>query len=145
MDDRTRTMKLMLLLPKVCAARWAGKAARGTSKVLLRQYPNLEPATAAAVVAAFGRTPEPRSQSSDDSSRLKAVKRQLRQGQLRKAAQVLQSDGLAPMDEDGLQRLAELHPGGEHSELGLRRGTKTTFDTQASRRAFRPRNPNVGE
>ena len=108
--DTDRAVKLLLLLPKVCAARWAGRnRSPALSRELTAVYPHLPDHLAAAVVAGFARSPEPRPPDGP-AARTKAVERHLRQGHVRKAAQVLQSEGLAKMDAAGLAALDALHP-----------------------------------
>ncbi len=103
-------LKLLFALPKVCAAKWAGKASRSTSRRLLKEYPFLSPENASSVVQAFQRPKEPRSKLDAAESRRRAVLRQMRNYQVGKAAQILVTDGLAEMNEQGLQALQDLHP-----------------------------------
>jgi hypothetical protein len=109
-EEIDRALKLLLALVKVCTAKWAGKASRSTSRRLLRAYPYLSGEDASAVIQAFQRPKEPRRNQDAAEGRRRAVVRQMRNYQVSKAAQVLVSDGLAEMDEKGLQVLQGLHP-----------------------------------
>ena len=63
------------------------------------------------VVEALQKVPEPAAEErSDDDRCRRAVIRHIRRGEPRKAAQVLQSEGLVKMDPEGIAQLRALHP-----------------------------------
>ena len=103
-------VKLLLLLPKVGFAKWAGKACRSVSRSILQSYPHLPPPLIEQVTSAFLTPPTRVSASSTDSARARAVSRLIREGFIRKAASTLLSEDPPPIGPQQVQQLKDLHP-----------------------------------
>ena len=97
-------------MPAVCFAKWAGSHWRGTAKRILALYPALPDDLADQVVEGISNVPNCEMSSDSTSQRIRAINRLIEEGHVRKAANVLLSDGVTPLDDDGLQRLQDLHP-----------------------------------
>jgi hypothetical protein len=107
-----RALLLLMLLPRACLAKWAGKNWRSKAKVLLRAYPylpeNLADEVVSGITSAFTRVPR-----SADQSHLEAVKRHIEDGSLGKGARALLNGGLVEVTDDVVIELRRLHPEAE--------------------------------
>ena len=108
-DDKAEATKLLFLLPCACGAAWAGRGQATMSRRVLESYPNLSPELSGIVMKGL-RTIRVGEKPADEVAKVKAVKRHLSHGHARKAASVLMSDGLAEMDDAGLEQVQKLHP-----------------------------------
>ena len=99
--------RLLLLLPRVGGAKWAGKNWRKTSRMVLESYPFLTSALIKTVREGLKLPLNIREGHSDLS---KTVKKCVKEGFLRKASRVLLGEGLARADETTMNKLKKLHP-----------------------------------
>ena len=104
---------LLLLLPRVARASWAGNGHRSRAKAYLDSYPYISEALADEICAGLETFSAPRRNPDEEEARLSAVRRLIQSGHLRKAARLLLSDGLAALGDDNLATLDRLHPGPE--------------------------------
>jgi hypothetical protein len=123
-DERfsERSLKLLVLMPKVVMAQWAGKRWRSTARDFLSSYPvlsqpqvdllldGLQNLGQGGFVGGGGRQRNNNNNKSADKSKLSAVQHHIRAGHLRKAANAAMSDGLRQVDDEVLQKLKDLHP-----------------------------------
>jgi hypothetical protein len=104
-----RSVKALLLLPKVGMCKWLGKESRRLGKSVLRSYPELPDDLSTKLLSCVLPEP-PECNPNPEAGRTRAVKRLVQQGHLRKAARCLLSDGVLRLDTQGLQTLRDLHP-----------------------------------
>ena len=114
--DRDLGMRLMLCLPKVASAKWAGKQCRSLSKKILRAFPFLPKDLAEEAIVGMTKVRAPKPPQMDEEAKLKAIARLIREKQLGKAAAVWDSEGVAPLTPENIGKLRDLHPPSQRPE-----------------------------
>ena len=105
------SLRLLFLIPRACGGKWAGKAWRSTSQRISKNYPHLSSNVAKEVLDGL----KQQSTVTRQSNITKAVKKEVKNGFLRKASRMLLGDGLAPVDLFTIEKLKHLHPHPKHA------------------------------
>lgn len=115
-DVSLKLLLLLLLLPRVGLAKWAGDSRHtrlAVARNVLKHYPFLErePGLAERVMA--GLKQEARkldTTTSDEALLLKTVKRHVEEGELSRGAAAVESTGIPEVTDEVLEALQGLHP-----------------------------------